>query len=148
MGYNEFPVIDLKATGRNIRRLRIERGLSVSTMQTFFGFVEPRAIYKWQNGETLPTVDNLFALGKLLKVPMDQILIPLKNNKNEQQDNTCCSNHILNLLYLIMFFHINCNQICFFQFRRLDSPQFRFPNENRFPLLSVSSHQSTNRFAN
>ena len=141
MGYNEFPVIDLKATGRNIRRLRIERGLSVSTMQTFFGFVEPRAIYKWQNGETLPTVDNLFALGKLLEVPMDQILIPLKNNKNEQQDKTCCSNHILNLLYLIIFFYINCNRMCYFQFLHLSLLLFLFRDVSHFRQLFVSFPQ-------
>ena len=136
MGYNEFPVIDLKATGRNIRRLRIERGISISRIQTFFGFVEPRAIYKWQNGETLPTVDNLFALGKLLEVPMDQILIPLKNNKNEQQDNTCCSNHIWDFLYFIMFFYINCNRICSFRFRYSSLLRFRFRDVGHFRRLS------------
>ena len=58
-----FPVIDLAATGNNIRRLRIERGLTVRDIQSYFGFEEPRAVYKWQNGESLPTVDNLYALG-------------------------------------------------------------------------------------
>ena len=94
MNSNAFPVIDLKATGRNIRRLRIESGLSVSAVQQFFGFVEPRAIYKWQKGESLPTVDNLFALGALFGVPMDHILIPMRGN-NEQQDSSCCSNHFM-----------------------------------------------------
>ena len=72
-----FPVIDLAATGNNIRRLRIERGLTVRDIQSYFGFEEPRAVYKWQNGESLPTVDNLYALGNLLGVPMDQILVPV-----------------------------------------------------------------------
>ncbi|MBR5422692.1 MAG: helix-turn-helix transcriptional regulator [Clostridia bacterium] len=87
---NIFPVIDLAATGENIRRLRISRGLSVRQLQSFFGFEEPRAIYKWQKGESLPTVDNLYALGKILDVPMEQILITV-NNK-EQQASVCCSN--------------------------------------------------------
>ena len=77
-----FPVIDLAATGNNIRRLRIERGLTVRDIQSYFGFEEPRAVYKWQNGESLPTVDNLYALGNLLGVPMDQILVPAKNIKS------------------------------------------------------------------
>lgn len=76
-----FPVIDLAATGNNIRRLRIERGLTVRDIQSYFGFEEPRAVYKWQNGESLPTVDNLYALGNLLGVPMDQILVPVKISK-------------------------------------------------------------------
>ena len=50
-----FPVIDLAATGRNIRRLREERGLTpVRDLQAYFGFEEPQAIYKWQKGKSLP----------------------------------------------------------------------------------------------
>lgn len=72
----DFPVIDPTATGRNIVRLRKARGLTVKDLQVYFGFEEPRAIYKWQRGETLPSVDNLYALSRILQVPMDSILIP------------------------------------------------------------------------
>ena len=91
-----YPVIDLVATGNNIRRLRLERGLTVRDMQSYFGFEDPRAIYKWQNGESLPTVDNLYALGTLFEVPMDQILVPAAvklHMFDEQQAESCCSNH-------------------------------------------------------
>ena len=93
-----FPVIDPVATGSNIRRLRLERGLTVRDLQSYFGFEEPRAIYKWQRGESLPTVDNLYALGNLLEVPMDQILVPVQYQLHmigEQQADACCSSHIL-----------------------------------------------------
>ncbi len=89
-----FPVIDLAATGENIRRLRIERGLTVRDVQSYFGFEEPRAIYKWQSGQALPSVDNLYALGSLLDVPMDQILVPVALKLHicdEQQAEPCCS---------------------------------------------------------
>ena len=90
-----FPVIDLAATGDNIRRLRLERGLTVKDLQSYFGFEEPRAIYKWQRGQTLPTVDNLYALGSLFGIPMDQILVPkqikLHLAYTEQQAEPCCS---------------------------------------------------------
>ena len=92
-----FPTIDLAATGENIRRLRQARGLSVRDIQSYFGFEEPRAIYKWQKGESLPTVDNLYALGALLEVPMEQILVPATaglNTKKEQQTSVCCSDHL------------------------------------------------------
>ncbi len=75
MLYNQFPVIDLPATGANIRRLRQTKGLSVRDLQQFFGFEEPQAIYKWQRGQSLPTVDNLYALSALLDVPMNDILV-------------------------------------------------------------------------
>ena len=89
-----FPVIDLTATGNNIKRLRVERGLTVRDLQDYFGFEEPRAIYKWQNGQCLPTVDNLYALGYLLGVPVDEILIPASiklHTPVEQQASACCS---------------------------------------------------------
>ena len=77
MYLNQFPVIDLPATGANIRRLRQTKGLSVRDLQQFFGFEEPQAIYKWQRGQSLPTVDNLYALSALLGVPMNDILVPV-----------------------------------------------------------------------
>lgn len=70
-----FPTIDLKATGENIARLRKSKGLSVKELQQYFGFEQPQAIYKWQWGECLPSVDNLFALSKILDVPMQEILV-------------------------------------------------------------------------
>ena len=89
-----FPVIDLEATGENITRLRKDRGLSVRDLQDWFGFEEPQAIYKWQKGKSLPTVDNLYALGTLLDVPMEEILVPCKPKlnivNNGQQEATCC----------------------------------------------------------
>ena len=89
-----FPVIDLVATGENILRLRKARGLSVRDLQEWFGFEEPQAIYKWQRGKSLPTVDNLYALGALLNVPMEEILVPctpkLNMVANGQQAETCC----------------------------------------------------------
>lgn len=66
-----LPSIDLEATGRNIVRLRIAAGLSVKDLQEIFGFGTPQAIYKWQNGTSLPTVDNLVMLSGLLDVPID-----------------------------------------------------------------------------
>ena len=90
---NAFPVIDPIATGRNISRLRLERGLTVRDLQTYFGFEEPQAIYKWQRGKSLPTVDNLYALSALLNVPMERILVSAQPHilAMEQQDTSCCS---------------------------------------------------------
>ena len=75
-----FPVIDVEATGQNIERLRKKRGLTVQELQEFFGFETPSAIYQWQRGECLPSVDNLYALSAILRVTMNEILIPKRNN--------------------------------------------------------------------
>ena len=71
----DFPTINLALTGANIMNLRKAAGLSVHDLQIAFGFNSPQAIYKWQNGTALPTVDNLLVLAALLHVRIDDILI-------------------------------------------------------------------------
>ena len=87
MRYSTFPVIDPIATGRNIADIRKEKGLTVKDLQKYFGFEEPQAIYRWQYGKTLPSVDNLYALSSILGVPMEKILVPVacENNISEKQ---------------------------------------------------------------
>ena len=68
------PIVDMRLTGRNICDLRERRGISVKELQKMLGFTTPQAIYKWQRGETLPTIENLAALACILGVPMDAIL--------------------------------------------------------------------------
>ena len=70
-----YPVIDLAETGRSIERHRRQAGLTVRDLQTYFGFEYPQAIYKWQHGECLPTVDNLLALARLLQMSMEDLLV-------------------------------------------------------------------------
>ena len=100
-----FPVIDPVATGMNIIRLREERGLTVRDLQEFFGFEEPQAIYKWQRGKSLPSVDNLYALSALLDVHMDEILVSAKPKLNiivcEQQASARCSALFIDRLFWI-----------------------------------------------
>ena len=70
-----IPTIDLALTGANIVKLRKSAGLSVADIQIVFGFNSPQAIYKWQSGAALPTVDNLIVLAALFGVRIDDILV-------------------------------------------------------------------------
>ena len=70
-----LPVIDMARTGQNIGRLRKQAGLSVKDLQEIFGFATPQAIYKWQQGAALPTIDNLVVLAAVLQVRVDDILV-------------------------------------------------------------------------
>lgn len=67
--------IDMVETGKNIERLRKIAGISVRELQNVFGFGTPQAIYKWQHGTTMPTLDNLIVLAEVLQVRIDDILI-------------------------------------------------------------------------
>ena len=65
----------MAATGRNIMRLREAAGLTVRELQDIFGFATPQAIYKWQHGTAMPTVDNLVVLAAVLEVSLDEIIV-------------------------------------------------------------------------
>lgn len=70
-----IPTVDLIKTGENITKLRKMAGLSVKDLQEIFGFGTPQAIYKWQQGAALPTVDNLVVLSVIFGKAIDDILV-------------------------------------------------------------------------
>ena len=70
-----IPTIDMIKTGQNISRLRKAAGISVKDLQEVFGFATPQAIYKWQHGTAMPTIDNLVILAAILGVRIDDILV-------------------------------------------------------------------------
>ena len=69
------PTIDLALTGAKITALRKAAGLTVRDLQGLFGFNSPQAIYNWQNGTALPSVDNLVVLAAIFHVRIDDILV-------------------------------------------------------------------------
>ena len=71
----------MEATGQNIVRLRERAGLTVKDLQAFFGFSTPQAIYKWQRGTALPTIENLVVLAMLFGVTIEEILVVGDENR-------------------------------------------------------------------
>lgn len=92
-----YPVLDIKATGERINQLRKDNNLRVTDVAEYMGFESTQAVYKWQRGESLPTVDNLYALSRLLHTSVDDILI----GEKERDDETSLS---FLLLYFSLFF--------------------------------------------
>ena len=83
---SQIPTIDMVKTGENIDRLRKNNGLSVKQLQDLFGFSTPQAIYKWQHGTALPSVDNLVALSAIFQVSVEEILVLEKETADEADD--------------------------------------------------------------
>ena len=67
--------INMEKTGNRIRELRQQCGYTVKDLQKEMGLSSFQAIYKWQRGEALPSVDNLMILAGLFQVRIDQIII-------------------------------------------------------------------------
>ena len=70
-----FPNIDMVKTGENIKFLREKNKFTVRDLQEALGFATTQAIYKWQQGVTLPSIDNLLALSYLFRVRIEDILV-------------------------------------------------------------------------
>lgn len=70
-----MPIINMAATGMNIVRLRKAAGLTVKDLQEIFGFATPQAIYKWQRGTAIPTIDNLVVLAAIFGVTLDDVVV-------------------------------------------------------------------------
>ena len=68
-------IIDPVKTGRNIKQLMAERGMTARDIQQRLGFSERRPIYFWIAGKNLPSIDNLAMLAEMLRVSIDDMLI-------------------------------------------------------------------------
>lgn len=73
-----YPVIDPKATGENIRARRLAAGYTIPELQAYFGFADVQAIYRWQNGTNLPTLENMYALSTLLGITVNELVAERK----------------------------------------------------------------------
>ena len=88
----EYPVIDTKATGARIRELRKQKNIKVEDLREFMGFESEQAIYKWQRGDCLPSIDNLYALSKLFGTTVEDILREGKqtpSSYSQERDRAC-----------------------------------------------------------
>lgn len=69
------PIIDVAATAANIKACRIRAGYSVREIQNIFNFSSPEAVYAWEKGKNLPTIDNMIVIASVYGVTIDQIVI-------------------------------------------------------------------------
>lgn len=70
-----FPTINMRKTGQNITRLRKSSNLTVDDLKKATGVGSVQAIYKWQSGKSLPSIDNLVVLSMLFHVSINDILV-------------------------------------------------------------------------
>lgn len=78
-----FPVIDVPATSKKLKKLRESHGISVANLQQLLDMANPQSIYTWEdsNNKYLPRLDNLVILSKIYKVSIDDLIV-LKESEN------------------------------------------------------------------
>lgn len=92
-----YPNIDVKATGERIKEIRKAKHLRVSDISDYMGFTEPQAVYKWQRGDCLPSLDNMCALSVLFGTPIENIIVM----RQEEAENAS-SFFVLNQRFILM----------------------------------------------
>ena len=78
---NTFTTLDAVLTGKELGSAIKRSGYSIKELQGLLGLSCPQPIYRWIRGRTLPSIDNLYMLSRILEVPMDELLVPSGNGK-------------------------------------------------------------------
>ena len=68
-----FLLINKRETGINLRRIMDCLGLSARDVQEYLGLGCVQSVYRWLDGHSMPTVDNLYALSELFQMPIPAI---------------------------------------------------------------------------
>ena len=100
-----------KETGENIRRLLKSNGYTVKDVQEVMGFENPQAVYKWLSGKSLPNLENLLILSKLLNISIENILVIDEDINILQSINTQWMLNWINYVLLLQ------NRICNYRIR-------------------------------
>ena len=66
--------IDMEKTGKKIKELRKKSGMTIRQVQEACG-ISAAVVCKWQNGQAMPTLDNLIILADLWDVKMDDLIV-------------------------------------------------------------------------
>lgn len=85
-----MPQIDVEKTGQRIEELRKKNCLSRQEVQKALGFTSSQAIYKWERGKSVPTLDNMWALSRLFNTSIEELLV----DSNEMGEEKSSPGHL------------------------------------------------------
>lgn len=83
-----YPIIDMEATGRNILLRRLQMGYTALDVQRYLGFSSPQAVYQWQAGKTLPSLDNFYALSVMLNTTVNALVAEREPQPDGRKNRT------------------------------------------------------------
>ena len=65
---------DMKLIGRNLKRLREAKNLSVDEVRRYLCLGSVQAVYKYEKGQSYPQADTMFALMELYEASLNDII--------------------------------------------------------------------------
>ena len=75
----KYPIIDMEKTGSYIRSICKKNGIRTMEIKNRLYMSSVQSVYDWFHGKTLPSVDNLLALSRMLGKSMDELLVTKDN---------------------------------------------------------------------
>ena len=93
---------DMKVIGRNLRRLREKKHLSVEQVREYLCLGSVQAVYKYEAGAGYPQADTLLALMELYDAGVNEIV-------RDCEEELCSSFDVLGKIFL--FFYKNLNTL-------------------------------------
>ena len=71
----KMAVLNMAATGANIRALMAAAGVTAAEVAQMLGLTTANAVYRWMNGTAVPSIANLLLLRDILDAGIDEILV-------------------------------------------------------------------------
>lgn len=70
-----YPTIDKLKTGKLLENLAQRYGLSPKDICNYLSLSCVQTVYRWFEGVNVPSIDNLYALSRLFRVSMDELVV-------------------------------------------------------------------------
>ena len=78
-------IVDIKKTGAHMKKLFKERNITVNDIRNELGLKSKQSVYRWYYGEAMPTIDHLYTIARMLKVPVDELLVMTTDSLSDER---------------------------------------------------------------
>lgn len=75
--------MDAEKTCKRIQRIMELRGISIRELSEVM-HLSFQTVYHWTTGRSIPEIGNLYVLSQYLEVPVDTLIVPFDNGKNDK----------------------------------------------------------------
>lgn len=82
-----FIGIDTEATGERIHALMKQKGLTIREVADAVS-ISSQSVWKWCKGQTVPSLDNMVILSKILETGIDDIVVKKENSATKNNSGS------------------------------------------------------------
>lgn len=82
----EYYSINMEKTGQKIRELRIQKAITAEHLAEIMG-ITSQAVFRWQNGKAMPSLDNMLLLASIFDVKVEDIVVRNEPKKETAQQH-------------------------------------------------------------